>query len=279
MPELPEVETIRRSLTPLITGKRIEDVSVYLPKAIRGRTPEELRQELMGKIIAAVDRRGKYLLLCLKEGGTLVFHLRMTGRVIFRATAEEPLAKHTTLVLDFAGGAQLRFEDPRKFGTVDLLSDHAHHAMDLLGPEPLGGKWTLDDLIKAGKTRKTCIKAVLLDQAVVAGLGNIYTDESLFRAGIYPGRPASSLSQEEWQRLYGIIQEVLAEGIEYRGTTHRDYVDGLGNAGGFQERLRVYGRSGLPCVNCGTPIRRKKLAGRGTHYCPKCQHAEREAEA
>lgn len=276
MPELPEVETIRRSLEPLLVGKKIVDVSVHLPKAIRGKSPEELHQELMGKGIAAVDRRGKYLLLRLEGGGTLVFHLRMTGRVIFRASAAEPLAKHTTLVLGFADGSQLRFEDPRKFGTVDLLVDDGPHAMNLLGPEPLGGEWTVEDLIRAARARKTSIKAVLLDQTVVAGLGNIYVDESLFRAGVYPGRPAASLSIEEWQRLHGIIREVLAEGVECRGTTHRDYVDGLGNAGGFQERLRVYGRIGLPCVNCGTTLRRKKLAGRGTHYCPKCQSAEGE---
>jgi formamidopyrimidine-DNA glycosylase len=270
MPELPEVETIRRTLSPKLTGKYITGVNVVLPKAIRRVSPVTLTAELTGEEILVVDRRGKYLLLRLSGHKALVFHLRMTGRLLVR-DPNDPLAKHTTLILDLNDGLQLRFEDTRKFGTVDLLLDGAPHAMGLLGPEPLDPKWRTDQLIEAAGKKRTSIKAAILNQQVVAGLGNIYADEALFRARIHPERAANSLAEDEWNRLYQSIRDVLTEGIKYRGTTRRDYVDAEGKTGEFQNRLNVYGRKGLPCLVCGNLVIHKRVAGRGTHFCHHCQ--------
>lgn len=277
MPELPEVETIRRSLEPLLVGRMVVGAEVHLPKALRGLHPEDLKNEVANRRIISVDRRGKYLLLRFEEHMALVFHLRMTGRLTVKM-AEEPLAKQTTLILLLDDGRHFRFEDTRKFGTVDLWREGAPHTMVLLGPEPLGADWTGEDLAKAAGKKRTSVKAALLDQRVVAGLGNIYVDEALHRSGIYPGRLATGLSTAEWQSLHRSIQGVLSEGIRYRGTTRRDYRDATGRSGEYQDRLKVYGRKGLPCLNCGQTIERRRIAGRGTHFCPRCQ-PPREGDA
>lgn len=270
MPELPEVETIRASLEPLITGKKITGVDVVLLKALRGLVPEIMTGAVVGKVIEAVERRGKYLILRLSNNMRIVFHLRMTGRLVF-SDADEPPAKYTTMVLDLEGGKQLRFEDTRKFGTVDLVDEDSPHTMRDLGPEPLASNWLPSHLSEASKGRHIPIKGFLLDQTVVAGLGNIYADEALFRAKINPNTPVDVIQSEEWKRLHQAIREVLSESIIYRGTTKRDYVDGRGHAGAFQNQLRVYGRTSQPCLICGALILRGRIAGRSSHFCPICQ--------
>lgn len=278
MPELPEVETIRGSLEPLLLGRRITDARVYLPKALKGANPEELREAIVGQSVTGLERRGKYLVVRLDSGLSLVFHLRMTGRLSVKAP-EEPLAKQTTLVLSLDNGGEFRFEDTRKFGTVDLLRAGAPHTMARLGPEPLDEGWSVEELVRKAGKKRTTIKAALLDQEVVAGLGNIYVDEALHRAGIHPARPATGIAPEEWMRLYEAIRYVLTEGIAYRGTTRRDYRDAYGRSGEYQNRLRVYGRQGLPCATCGRTIERRRVAGRGTHFCPICQPSREDDEA
>lgn len=275
MPELPEVETIRRSLEPLLVGHRITDTTVILPKALRGASPEELQKSVVGRTILRVDRRGKYLVLRLDGSVALVFHLRMTGRLSVKSPGE-PLAKQTTLILPLDNGETFRFEDTRKFGTVDLLREGAPHAMALLGPEPLEAEWTSADLSRRAGKKRTSVKAALLDQGVVAGLGNIYVDEALHHARIHPARFAPGLTREEWERLYAAIRYVLSEGVKHRGTTRRDYRDAMGRSGEFQDRLKVYGRKGMPCMSCGQTIERRRIAGRGTHFCPVCQSAMEE---
>lgn len=270
MPELPEVETIRRSLEPLLTGKRITGVKVILVKALGELTPEMLRGAVLETSIQGVERRGKYLILKLSNDLRIVFHLRMTGRLVF-CEADEPSAKYTTLVLELDGGKELRFEDTRKFGTVDLVDQDTPHTMKGLGPEPLSPDWQPDQLKKAAIGRHIAVKAFLLDQTVLAGLGNIYADEALFRAGINPNTPTDSITMKDWIRLHQAIREILEEAIAYRGTTKRDYVDGQGHAGSFQNRLKVYGRTDQPCYSCGTLIHRQRIAGRSSHFCPQCQ--------
>jgi formamidopyrimidine-DNA glycosylase len=270
MPELPEVETIRRSLEPLITGRRIIGVRIILLKALRGITPEMFTGAVSGETIKAVERRGKYLILRLTNNMRIIFHLRMTGRLVF-STVDDPAAKYTTMVLEFEGGKELRFEDTRKFGTIDLLDEGMSHPMNTLGPEPLAPDWSAKDLSEAAKNRQAAVKGFLLDQKVVAGLGNIYADEALFRAKINPNTPANAIKREEWVRLHDSIRTVLTESIKYKGTTARDFVDGQGHAGAFQTRLNVYGRTNQPCLVCGTPIHRQRIAGRSSHFCPVCQ--------
>lgn len=270
MPELPEVETIRLSLEPLLAGIHIQTVQIYLAKALRGLDPEDFIQAVVGERIEAVERRGKYLILRLSGSARILFHLRMTGRLIV-TDALTPLAKYNTLIIGLEDGRQLRFEDTRKFGTVDLIRGTESHAMNDLGPEPLDPQWSSAELQRSASNRRSAIKGVLLDQTVVAGLGNIYVDEALHRAGINPEDTPETLGAADWERLYMTIREVLSEAIHFRGTTRRDYVDAKGEAGEFQNRLKVYGRDGLPCYQCGVTLQRKKIAGRSSHFCPVCQ--------
>ncbi len=273
MPELPEVETIRRSLLPLVRGKVIGEARVFLTKAVKP-APEEFASELKGKRIIDLQRRGKYLLFLLDSGQRLAFHLRMAGRLVWQSGSGPP-AKHTTLVLDFLVGHSLHFVDPRKFGTA-VLSPPATPPAGLtsLGPEPLTTEKgeLLAALEKAAARRSGPVKGLLLDQRVLAGLGNIYADEVLFAAGISPLRPAREVTPTEWERIYQRMIEVLNESLDHRGTSRRDYVDGRGEPGDFQNHLRVYGRKKEPCVNCGNQLVYARVAGRGTHYCPTCQH-------
>ncbi len=272
MPELPEVETIRRSLLPLLTGKKIEAVEVYLEKAVKP-SPGKLRDGLPGREIVEIERRGKYLTLQLDDGQRVTFHLRMAGRLVFMPVSA-PLEKHTTLSITFTDGNSLRFVDPRKFGTV------VYHApseppvgLRKLGPEPLTtpkaevlARWQT-----AAARRKGPVKGLLLDQEVLAGLGNIYADETLFLAGVRPERPANAISAREWEKIYESMITVLNDSIGHRGTSQRDYVDGLGEKGYHQVYLQVYGRKREPCRKCGTELVYTRVAGRGTHYCPHCQ--------
>lgn len=273
MPELPEVETVKRSLQPRLTGLSVTGVIINLPKIIRLPEPEEFSATMVGKSITDFGRRGKYLLIHLSGDLTMVIHLRMTGRLVY-ATPEEEIPRHTHVIFKLDNGRELRFTDTRQFGRL-LLSPTAGlgevPGLRDLGPEPLEKEFTRDFLRKELRRRRTRIKSLLLDQTFIAGLGNIYVDEALHRARLHPERLASSLNPREITRLFHAVQEVLEEGIQNRGTSFRDYVDGDGRTGDYQELLRVYGREGHPCFKCGKPVHRIKVTGRSTYFCPCCQ--------
>jgi len=273
MPELPEVETIKRTLQPRLAGRKFADIQILLPKIIRTPDPEEFIKKLIDKRIVKVSRRGKYLLINIDNGFNLVVHLRMTGRLIY-CRPDEPISRHTHLIFSLDDGCQLRFADMRQFGRIWLLPTTSLANLagyKNLGVEPTDEIFTKDFLRKELKRRHARIKPLLLDQTFIAGLGNIYTDEVLHRAKINPERLAITLTPRETTRLYHAIQEVIQEGIDNRGTTVRDFIDGDGRAGRYQELLQVYNREGKPCYHCGQSIVRKKICGRSTYYCPNCQ--------
>jgi formamidopyrimidine-DNA glycosylase len=272
VPELPEVETVVRDLRPLLVGRRLASVRVS-KHALRRPWSKAWAPLLAGRRVEEVRRRGKWIVLALDGSSRLVFHLGMTGRLTV-APAGEPVADHTHLVIDLdGGGEQLRFRDVRRFGSATFFPDAGALEQFFekagLGPEP----FDLDPRAWHEALRGTDrnLKAVLLDQRVVAGVGNIYADESLFEARLYPARPASGLSAAEAGRLRRAIATVLTRAVERRGSTIRDYLGGSGQRGGYQEEFRAYGRAGQPCRRCGTPIERVRIAGRSTHYCPRCQ--------
>jgi formamidopyrimidine-DNA glycosylase len=276
VPELPEVETVRRSLLPKLVGHTIEGVEVRWPKAVRYPEPAVFAREIAERRVLDLERRGKHLIVRLSGDRALVVHLRMTGRLLFREEGD-PVDPHTTVLFHLDRGKALHFMDVRKFGVMHLVCPEEWDQVSSLrglGVEPLSGDFTPEYLAAALAGRKGPVKGRLLDQTRIAGLGNIYVDEALHRAGIHPVRPAGSLTRVEVGRLHGAIREVLTEGIAHRGTSVRDYVDGDGRAGVFQERLRVYRRTGQPCQTCATPIRRTVVAGRGTFFCPACQREE-----
>lgn len=273
MPELPEVETVRRTLEQLVIGKTIKDVEIYWPKIIKAPEPvEQFSDALIGQTIHEIGRRGKFLIFQLDDY-SLVSHLRMEGKYAVYPESE-PRDKHTHVVFTFTDGYQLRYRDVRKFGTMHLFKKGEEVSkMPLLhlGPEPLSEEFTIADLsMKLAKTNRK-IKSVLLDQTVVVGIGNIYVDESLFRAGIHPERMASSLTLDEITRIHGEVKLTLAEAVEKGGSTIRSYVNSQGQIGMFQLELFVYGRKGEPCKRCGTPLEKLVVGGRGTHICPICQ--------
>jgi formamidopyrimidine-DNA glycosylase len=273
MPELPEVETVRRTLQPKLIGLTITGVHLYLPKIVRTPGPEEFKKIIINKKILRIERRGKYLLLCLSGGYTLAVHLRMTGRLVYVAGDLAP-TKHTHINLQLDNGHRLVFADMRQFGGMWLVPTAALDSLSGykdLGVEPLDECFTRDFLKKELCQRRTRIKSLLLNQTFIAGLGNIYADEVLHRAGINPERQAETLKPRETARLHHAIIDVLMEAIDNRGTTVRDYIDGNGLAGTYQELLRVYQREGKPCLHCGQVITRKKVGGRSTYYCSACQ--------
>ncbi|KYD10802.1 MULTISPECIES: DNA-formamidopyrimidine glycosylase [Heyndrickxia] len=273
MPELPEVETIRRTLQELVVGKTIKNVSVFWPKIIK--KPVEIEQftdALQGETITDINRRGKFLIINTNTYA-LVSHLRMEGKYgLF--SKEETIDKHTHVIFHFTDGTELRYRDVRKFGTMHLfLKGEENNQLPLLqlGPEPFSSDFTKKYL--QDKLRKTerKIKPALLDQTVVTGLGNIYVDEALFRAQIHPDRKANTLTGREITLLHREIIETLSEAVEKGGSTIRSYVNSQGQIGMFQLELLAYGRKGEPCKRCGTPIEKTVTGGRGTHFCPKCQ--------
>ncbi|MFZ5647932.1 MAG: bifunctional DNA-formamidopyrimidine glycosylase/DNA-(apurinic or apyrimidinic site) lyase [Bacillota bacterium] len=273
MPELPEVETVRRSLESQVSGLTINEVILLMPKIIKSPPPQSFIENITGKRIKKLGRRGKYLLINLSEGLTLVIHLRMTGRLVF-CPADTPPGKHTHAVFRLSDGNSLHFSDIRQFGRMALTgTDRLDSLPGLkdLGVEPLSEKFTRDYLKKELKRRRTKIKSLLLDQTFIAGLGNIYADEALHRARINPEKIAANLTARETALLYQAVRDVLAEGIANRGTTLRDYVDGMGQAGSNQNALRVYDREGKPCLLCGQPVSRIRLGGRSSYFCPRCQ--------
>jgi formamidopyrimidine-DNA glycosylase len=280
MPELPEVETIVRDLRPQLTGRRIKSVQLTRDPAIRGRLvryPDATKfvRGLRGRTIRSVERRGKYLVMPLDhDGQRLVVHLGMTGHLRVWEPEETPV-KHTHFRALLDSGLELRYDDPRQFGRLllgtqeELVAGRAFPAK--LGPEPIHGDLTEAEFDKIVKSRRRPIKSALLDQSFLAGVGNIYADEACFRAGIRPSRWTHRLTARERRALYSAIQEVLETSIAARGSSIINYVDAFGLRGTNQEKLLVYGRSGEPCVKCGTPLQGTRLAGRGTVYCRKCQ--------
>jgi formamidopyrimidine-DNA glycosylase len=273
MPELPEVETIRRGLEKTVVGREFDAVHIHYGGNVKAPSPEVMKQELPGRRIIATGRRGKYLLLFLDDNSAIVIHLRMTGQLVF-SLGTACGDKHMHLVFSFTDGSCLAFTDIRKFGTIWWLPvkqlDEIK-GMATLGPEPLLDDFTFIYLQHEAQKRKTNIKALLLKQEFLAGLGNIYADEIMHRAGILPHRPANSLETRELKALFHTIRDVLTEAIARRGTTMSDYRDSSGASGSFQEHLRVYGRRDLACKSCGTKISRSVVAGRGTHFCTHCQ--------
>ncbi|NLL43941.1 MAG: DNA-formamidopyrimidine glycosylase [Firmicutes bacterium] len=274
MPELPEVETVRRSLSPVILNQPIKSLNVYYERILQHVSPAQFRRQLTGSCFINLTRRGKYLIFQLDNDLEMVAHLRMTGRLIYFSDAKIELAKHTSAVFGFESGGELRFEDVRKFGTIDLVPRGKYEqikGLSTLGVEPLSQEFTVEHLQELTRKRSAKIKGLLLDQTKIAGLGNIYADESLFMAGIHPEREAGSLNLRELKKLHQAIVEVLQEAIVGQGTTLRDYRTGYGREGSFQNKLQIYGKKGEKCPRCGVDLEYKKVAGRTSHFCPACQ--------
>lgn len=279
MPELPEAETIRCQLEREVVGATVRRAEVYVPRAVREHaSPAELSRLVEGRRVARVGRRGKALLLYLdgERPSTLIIRLGMTGLVRVVA-GQEPLEKHAAVVLSLTDGRQMRFVDQRQFGSATARPGHGVENLPEFrnyGPEPLSEAFTPEYLKQALSRRSAAVESVLMSQNVVAGIGKIYADEILFRAGIRPTRAARRVTGSQCQRLWEAAREVLQEAIRCRGSSASDetFADVYGRPGEFQERLCVYQRTGQPCRVCGTPIKRVAMAGgRGMHYCPTCQ--------
>lgn len=286
MPELPEVETVKRGLSRLLAGKAVAEVEVSSDRSFPN-DPTLVKQFLIGADIATVRRRAKVVLIDLSTAYSLVIHLKMTGQLVYRGDDEDWGAGHPTdsligelpdkstrVQFNFTDGSRLFFNDQRKFGWAKLIATPEVAEMPFfqkLGPEPLEKDFTLEAFKDRLVRRRSNIKAVLLDQSTLAGVGNIYADESLFVAGIHPTRTASDLSDIEIKKLHGAVRQVLQTAIDKGGSSSRNYVDALGINGNYLEYAFVYGRAGLPCRKCETPIEKIRVAGRGTHFCPVCQ--------
>jgi formamidopyrimidine-DNA glycosylase len=272
MPELPEVETVRRGLASQIVGRTFTGIS-YLewPRTIGTPAPEELAARIAGRRIVAVRRRAKFLVIDLDGGDHLVVHLRMTGQLSV-APGAAPRERFARVAFAFADDDELRFSDIRRFGRIEL-----HDAAGLaarfgdLGPEPLGDDWSPEAFAAALAARRTRLKPLLLDQTFLAGLGNIYVDESLFRARLHPLMSAAAVPPERARALHAAIRAILADAIGSGGTTFSNYRDAFGQEGDYYERRSVYDRAGQPCPTCGDQIARIVVGGRGTHLCPTCQ--------
>ncbi|MDD9743208.1 MULTISPECIES: bifunctional DNA-formamidopyrimidine glycosylase/DNA-(apurinic or apyrimidinic site) lyase [Marinovum] len=282
MPELPEVETVRRGLAPVMEGVAMSQVAVNRPD-LRWPFPERMAERLQGQIVLRLRRRSKYILADLGSGETLLIHLGMSGRILIsgdplgRFVHDHPAPeKHDHVVFDMAGGARVTFNDPRRFGAMDLMATdraEAHPLLAKLGPEPLGNEFSESYLVAALKTRNTPIKSALLDQKIVAGLGNIYVCEALFRTGISPRRKARALSSVRAARLVPAIRAVLTEAIAAGGSSLKDFRQADGELGYFQHSFDVYGRDGQPCrtPECAGTVARIVQSGRSSFYCPVCQ--------
>lgn len=269
MPELPEVETTRRGLEPLVVGQTIRSLAVREPR-LRWPVEPSLDRRLRNRTVQALSRRGKYLLISTDDGSLLV-HLGMSGSLRFLRIRSEP-ARHDHFDIEFMSGAILRFNDPRRFGSLHwCASPEAHWLLKNLGPEPLGAQFGGDYLWRVSRGRRVAIKTLLMNGRIVAGLGNIYANEALFRAGIHPSRPAGRVSRMRLQRLADTVGEVLREAIQAGGTTLQDFVGGDGKPGYFQLALDAYGRAGEPCVRCERPIKVRTIGQRATYYCANCQ--------
>lgn len=271
MPELPEVETVRRGIAPHLIGQQVVQVVVRQPR-LRWLVPEELATALSGQIVQRVERRAKYLLL-YTEVGTAIFHLGMTGRLRI-LSVDTPYAKHDHVDLTLANGRCLRFNDSRRFGALLWTTEppEQHPLLQALGPEPLGQAFSGAWLYQRAQGRAIAVKPFIMDNHTVVGVGNIYASESLFASGINPLRPAGQVTLVEYEKLAQTIRDVLGEAIRQGGTTLRDFFGGDGEPGYFKQQLCVYDRYRLPCCACGAPIDRCRLGQRSTYYCPRCQN-------
>lgn len=274
MPELPEVETVRKGLEQLVVGQTIASVAVFWPRIIEMPEVPLFQAFLQGQEILAIERRGKFLILKLTDFD-LVSHLRMEGKYEYFPAAETAIQdKHTHVIFHMQDGSQLQYHDVRKFGRMALVPKNQsseYKGIKQLGPEPLTADFQLLPFQSALKKKTMAIKPLLLNQKIVVGLGNIYVDEALWFAKIHPERPANSLTEAETRLLYEGTISVLGKAVAAGGTTIRSYANALGEAGTFQVALAVYGQTGKPCPRCGTPIEKIKVAQRGTHFCPTCQ--------
>ncbi len=269
MPELPEVETIVRGLRRHLSGQVITGVDILWERTVAAPDSRQFAERLIGQTVHAIDRRGKYILFRLTRD-TLIAHLRMTGKFLFFAHGDPITASdHARVKITFASGDQLVFQDVRKFGRLYLVAEPAH-ILSRLGPEPLDDL-DLGRFQRLLRSHRRQIKPLLLDQHILAGVGNIYTDEILWAARIHPLRRSDKLSDREIACLFKAMQSILQQAITAGGTTIRDYADSEQRPGRFLSQLAVYGRSGEPCPRCGTPIQRMRVGGRGTHICPQCQ--------
>lgn len=269
MPELPEVETIKNCLLPQVAGRRFTDVTLLWPRLVRAPSPEEFRQRLAGQTIKDVSRRGKYLLFHLSEGEKLILHLKMTGVLLLQPSSAS-VEPHTRAMLHLDNGADLRFCDQRKFGAIWLVRDEMT-VLGKLGVEPLSDNFTPEALGKLLQRHAMPIKALLFDQNIIAGIGNMYADEALFAAGISPLRRAKDLSAEEAKRLHQAIQQVLTAAIGHGGASVNTYQQPDGQRGLAHFFFKVAHRRGDRCYVCHTPIDRITVRGRGTYFCPGCQ--------
>ena len=273
MPELPEVETVRRRLAPLLEGRVLEHVEIADPRLTRPYDPFETARELEGERVREVDRRGKYLIVRFESGRALLIHLRMTGSLRHAPKGTLPDDPHRRAVVRLDDESDVAYRDVRRFGTWLLLepSEVDSYLETKVGPEPLGRAYRATHLAARLAGRRAPIKAALLDQRTVAGVGNIYADEALWRARVHPLTPAAELTLDEVKAVHGAVRTVLNAGIRRQGSTLRDYQLPDGSNGTAQDRFKVYGREGSPCARCGTPIDKIRVAGRGTWYCPACQ--------
>lgn len=272
MPELPEVEAVKRGLDQSIVGKRVTAIEVMWPKIIRHDDIEAFKQSLIGQVCQRIDRRGKFLLIYF-DTHVLLSHLRMEGKY-FLCDKEQPVHKHTHVILELDEQEELRYHDVRKFGRMELLEigqEFQHPSLAKLGPEPTPATFSTHVIKEYLSGRTTAIKNILLDQRMVAGIGNIYADEILFDAYVHPEMSAAEITDEEIQQLYYSIISIMQAAIKAGGSTIRSYTNMFREAGHYQAYHQVYGKDGERCSRCGTIIEKTKVGGRGTHFCPNCQ--------
>jgi formamidopyrimidine-DNA glycosylase len=279
MPELPEVETIRLALEPQLLGRRFERVEIHDARLVRPFERMAVAAELEGERVSAVERRGKYLIVRFESGRALLIHLRMTGSLRHAEGGIGTDDPHRRAVVKLDDGSDVAYRDVRRFGTWLLLEpgELDPYLATRLGGEPLERGFTARRLGRLLEGRRAPVKAALLDQRTVAGLGNIYVDEALWRARVHPLRPAGTLSPDEIAGLTRGIKDALKAGLARQGASLRDYSTPDGRRGRMQEEFRVYGRAGEPCSRCGTPIEKIRAGGRGTWYCPSCQRLDARA--
>jgi formamidopyrimidine-DNA glycosylase len=279
MPELPEVETIRRQLAPVVEKMTIEQVEVLDPRWVAPARVSTFEKKLTGRSIVSLDRRGKYFVMRLDDGSALVMHLRMTGNLLYlpedAPTPEKHLRGQIWLTTERGRAAgSLAFTDPRRFGTAELFDDEdslSTYLNERLGPEPFDELFDGPFLYRFTRGRKTPIKAILLDQRVVAGVGNIYADEACFRAGVAPQKRAARITRAQAERLAETVRDALNAGIDAKGASIDDFRDAYGVKGSFQDQFLVHLREDRECTVCGTPVKKIRVAGRGTYFCPTCQ--------
>ena len=273
MPELPEVETVRRRLAPVLEGRRLERVEILDERLTRPLAPAAVARELEGEVVREVGRRGKYLVVRFESGRALLIHLRMTGSLRHAPAGTLPDDPYRRAVATLDDASDVAYRDVRRFGTWLLLepSEVEAYLAARVGREPLERTFRARDLAVRLAARRAPVKAAILDQRTVAGIGNIYADEALWRARIHPLTPARDLGNEELRALHRGIRRALEAGIRRQGSTLRDYALPDGTSGAMQTEFKVYGRGGEPCDRCGTPIEKIRAAGRGTWYCPRCQ--------